>query len=691
MCGKMAEELLSLKWNNHQAHFVDILTFLREQEIFVDATLACGGKLYAAHKFVLSTCSDYFKQMFTKNPSKHPIVFMKDVTSRDLEALLDFMYNGEVNVPQSSLGSLIKTAEGLQIKGLAVPDDPPAPKRDRDRDREKRESRTQLDHHSPPAKRPRPRERSPPQSSPSQPQVNQPISSHPPSATQLSRSRSPQPPASSGSSQVGMPPVEATLDEDSRTSIQSGLSGLSEQNTSTTPSLSAKPGGGNCQQQQQQQQQQQANAGDSAAAQADALQHSQSGEEPSPGPSGLHKHHQSKEEPEFEIKQEDVVDLGEDDEGDWGVEGDGGGGESSMGTENPPNFPEVMLPHSDGTMPATGDPAMWRIVSRAAGEPRRRYPCDYCGKLFRRQYDATQHERLHTGDLPYSCSLCNKKFINKSHYNYHVTRSLEHRTNKAGGRSRSRPSSVGVPAAATSAAAEAAPADSAPVTTTDTAPASASSSTPASTSSSTTAAPAATSGLVSTVTSAYDPDTPLAPAVTSASTSGLEGLDPATTPADGTAPDPTAEDSKESKGWPGLSKHHHPGEAPILGLARVPLHCAPALNPQVASLTTDAELRPFSCLFCNSRFKTKQHLVQHQRLHTGEKPYACSRCPARFTQMTPLKRHMAKAHLEIGPVPRLPYPPPPPPSSSAYALAGQHHVEHTNSPPLNSHSPAHKY
>lgn len=184
-------------------------------------------------------------------------------------------------------------------------------------------------------------------------------------------------------------------------------------------------------------------------------------------------------------------------------------------------------------------------MSRAAGEPRRRYPCDYCGKLFRRQYDATQHERLHTGDLPYSCTLCNKKFINKSHYNYHVTRSLEHRTNKAGGRSRGRPSSIGVPAAATSAAAEAAPADSAPVTTTDTALASASSSTPASTSSSTTVAPAAaTSGLVSTDTSVYDPDTPLAPAVTSASTSGLEGLDPATTPADGTTPDPASEDSK---------------------------------------------------------------------------------------------------------------------------------------------------
>ena len=30
---------------------------------------------------------------------------------------------GEVHVPQSELGSLLITAEGLQVKGLAVPDD----------------------------------------------------------------------------------------------------------------------------------------------------------------------------------------------------------------------------------------------------------------------------------------------------------------------------------------------------------------------------------------------------------------------------------------------------------------------------------------------------------------------------------------------------------------------------------------
>ncbi|ROT66536.1 hypothetical protein C7M84_015432 [Penaeus vannamei] len=37
------------------------------------------------------------------------------------------MYAGEVSVPQSNLAMLIKVAEVLQIKGLAVPDTPPAP------------------------------------------------------------------------------------------------------------------------------------------------------------------------------------------------------------------------------------------------------------------------------------------------------------------------------------------------------------------------------------------------------------------------------------------------------------------------------------------------------------------------------------------------------------------------------------
>lgn len=67
-------------------------------------------------------------------------------------------------------------------------------------------------------------------------------------------------------------------------------------------------------------------------------------------------------------------------------------------------------------------------IEWAADPPKRKHPCRFCGKLFTRRGHASQHERQHTGDLPYSCVICNKKFVNKSHYDYHITRSLEHQT-----------------------------------------------------------------------------------------------------------------------------------------------------------------------------------------------------------------------------------------------------------------------
>ncbi|XP_042875527.1 longitudinals lacking protein, isoforms A/B/D/L-like isoform X3 [Penaeus japonicus] len=122
------EELLSLKWNNHRSTFLHILGVLRDKQSYTDVTLACDGKFYSVHKLVLSTCSDYFCAMFEKTACKSPVIVLKDIKCEDLEALLDYMYLGEVNVRQSDLASLIKAAENLRIKGLAVPDDEPTNK-----------------------------------------------------------------------------------------------------------------------------------------------------------------------------------------------------------------------------------------------------------------------------------------------------------------------------------------------------------------------------------------------------------------------------------------------------------------------------------------------------------------------------------------------------------------------------------
>ncbi|XP_037798652.1 myoneurin-like isoform X13 [Penaeus monodon] len=121
----MGDGMLSLYWNNHKATFCHILATLREKERYTDATLACDGKFYPVHKLVLSTCSEYFENMFEHTPCKHPIIVLKDVKPDELEALLSYMYAGVVSVAQNDLARLIKAAEMLQIKGLAVPDEPP--------------------------------------------------------------------------------------------------------------------------------------------------------------------------------------------------------------------------------------------------------------------------------------------------------------------------------------------------------------------------------------------------------------------------------------------------------------------------------------------------------------------------------------------------------------------------------------
>ncbi|XP_060525320.1 protein tramtrack, beta isoform-like isoform X5 [Cylas formicarius] len=114
----MASEQFSLCWDNFHKNMSSGMNSLLENEDLVDVTLAVEGKCLKAHKMVLSVCSPYFKELFKSNPCQHPIVFMKDVSYVAISDLLQFMYQGEVQVSQENLTTFIKTAEALQIKGL---------------------------------------------------------------------------------------------------------------------------------------------------------------------------------------------------------------------------------------------------------------------------------------------------------------------------------------------------------------------------------------------------------------------------------------------------------------------------------------------------------------------------------------------------------------------------------------------
>ncbi|XP_063228315.1 broad-complex core protein isoforms 1/2/3/4/5-like isoform X3 [Bacillus rossius redtenbacheri] len=107
-----------LRWNNYQSSITSAFENLRDDEDFVDVTLACDGRSLKAHRVVLSACSPYFRELLKSTPCKHPVIVLQDVAFADLHALVEFIYHGEVNVHQRNLSSFLKTAEVLRVSGL---------------------------------------------------------------------------------------------------------------------------------------------------------------------------------------------------------------------------------------------------------------------------------------------------------------------------------------------------------------------------------------------------------------------------------------------------------------------------------------------------------------------------------------------------------------------------------------------
>ncbi|XP_063979504.1 protein abrupt-like isoform X3 [Diachasmimorpha longicaudata] len=114
-----SEQQYSLRWNDFHSSILNSFRHLRDEEDFVDVTLACDSSSFTAHKVVLSACSPYFRRLLKANPCQHPIVILRDVASADMESLLRFMYHGEVHVGQEQLAAFLKTAQMLQVRGLA--------------------------------------------------------------------------------------------------------------------------------------------------------------------------------------------------------------------------------------------------------------------------------------------------------------------------------------------------------------------------------------------------------------------------------------------------------------------------------------------------------------------------------------------------------------------------------------------
>jgi len=130
----MGAEKFCLRWNDFETNLSSAFRDLRADKDLFDVTLSCGVDTLQAHKLVLSACSDMFRTMFRKSQpgsgQGHTILYLRGVHSADMQAVLDFMYHGEVSVAQEELNSFLSVAEDLKVKGLTQKqsDNAPTPK-----------------------------------------------------------------------------------------------------------------------------------------------------------------------------------------------------------------------------------------------------------------------------------------------------------------------------------------------------------------------------------------------------------------------------------------------------------------------------------------------------------------------------------------------------------------------------------
>ena len=117
-------EKLSLRWNDFQSKVSRNFSLLRSEEEFFDVSLVSDDqKMMSAHKLVLSASSPYFKHILTHNKHSHPLLCLDGVSSGELQFVLDYIYQGEVQIYQEQLDRFLEVAQRLKLEGLTGNDD----------------------------------------------------------------------------------------------------------------------------------------------------------------------------------------------------------------------------------------------------------------------------------------------------------------------------------------------------------------------------------------------------------------------------------------------------------------------------------------------------------------------------------------------------------------------------------------
>ena len=115
----MLNEKFNLVWNDFGRNAERTIRSLADDSVFTDVTLISEDRRrIKAHKVVLSSCSEFFKDILVETSQEHPLLFLKGIYHSELQAIIQFIYKGATEVAQEDLDKFMKAAADLQIEGL---------------------------------------------------------------------------------------------------------------------------------------------------------------------------------------------------------------------------------------------------------------------------------------------------------------------------------------------------------------------------------------------------------------------------------------------------------------------------------------------------------------------------------------------------------------------------------------------
>ena len=129
----MAEKFC-LKWNDFSSNVSKSFGLFRTADYLHDVTLVSDDyKQVSAHKLVLSACSEYFRNIFKNNHTKnihHLLLCLDGISSTDLENIVDYIYNGEIQIYQDNLDRFLTIAQRFRLEGLLSDKEEPSENHD---------------------------------------------------------------------------------------------------------------------------------------------------------------------------------------------------------------------------------------------------------------------------------------------------------------------------------------------------------------------------------------------------------------------------------------------------------------------------------------------------------------------------------------------------------------------------------